>query len=536
MRTQSLPLVSFLLVAIFTFNTTGAATAQQPKPAATSSGDNSEHLVDYPKIGVDIGNGWNSLTDKKSSAVCVRFEQKTDNGQDTREDLTSITDQYSLMNEMHVSAEAEIKALGATASTKVEFATKTKINNEYSNFVVRAVVENGAHFIIPEKDTGIIGLTPMALKLAQTDPIRFQQVCGDTFVSSLHGGAELDAVITFTTRSQEDHESLETSFSGSGWGVEAKAAVGSTVETLRKNGQMKIAYMQSGGAGDPIPTDQDKLNDLISNLPKSAANNPKYFQFGLTRYDSLPDWPGNSSGWNETAYQDIGSQYFKLNTLYIQSALILANQNNYIFGDKPVANGAITVAQFKKVSDQLLGLTKDIKERAQKCFASNGKDCNLPPNDRISDYTFRARMPVAHGSQIELDLKKAQADIDAATAVVNSVEAEINAVPYCAASIDFPLPPCPALKLKFVVAVNSKILATAKLTQLQTTYPARLKAAIARTWLESVNASRCIRDVLDSGCISNAQLDIYIATINTPGKSDTAAVPQPPTGLTGTVQ
>ena len=83
-----------------TFSSTslrGAATAEQPpvKLASVSAkGDNSEHLVDYPKIGVDIGNGWNSLTDKSPARSGVLFfEQKTDNGQDTREDLTSITDQ-----------------------------------------------------------------------------------------------------------------------------------------------------------------------------------------------------------------------------------------------------------------------------------------------------------------------------------------------------------------------------------------------------------------------------------------------------------
>jgi len=527
MRKKSLPLMSFLLIAFFTFNFCGAAISQQqPKPApASAKGDNSEHLVDYPKLGVDIGTGWNSLTDKKYSATCVTFEEKIDTGQDTREDLTSITDQYSLMNEMHVSAEAEVRALGASASSKVEYATKTKINNEFSNFLVRAVVENGAHFIIPEKKTGVIGLTPMALNLAKTDPLRFDQVCGDTFVSSLHGGAELDAVITFTTRSQEDHQSLETSFSGSGWGVEAKAAVGTTVETLQKNGQMKITYMQSGGSGANLATDQVGLNKLISDLPASAAKDPKFFLLGLTRYDSLPDWPGNSAGWNETAYQEIASQYFKLYTLYIQSTCILADQNTYIL------NQGITVDQLRKVNDQLLNLTKDIKVRAQKCFDSNGASCDLPPEDRISDYTFRAKMPVAHGIQADLDIQKAQADIAVANLNVGNVQAQINKVFQCKNNIDYWFPPCPGLKLQFINAWNNKMMADTKLTQLQAAFPAALKAAIARTWLESVNAARCTRDVLDSGCISLADLDTYTATINTSANPSTAAAPQPPSGL-----
>jgi hypothetical protein len=75
------------------------------------------------------------------------------------------------------------------------------------------------------------------------------------------------------------------------------------------------------------------------------------------------------------------------------------------------------------------------------------------------------------------------------------------------------------------------MMADTKLTQLQAAFPAALKAAIARTWLESVNAARCTRDVLDSGCISLADLDTYTATINTSANPSTAAAPQPPSGL-----
>jgi|GEM_PF-4241211 len=526
------PRLSLLLVSLFTLSLADVTAAQQTKAAATSSkNDNSEHLIDYPKLGVDLGNGWNSLTGKKMNAVCVTFDQKEDTGQDTTENLTSITDQYSLMNEMHISAEAEVSALGTTVSSKMNYATKTTVNNEYSNFIVRAVVENGARFLIPEKERGVIGLTPMALNLAKTNLLRFEQVCGDTFVSSLHGGAELDAVITFTTRSQEDHQSLEVSFAGSGWGVEAKASGGGTVESLRKNGQMKITYYQSGGSGDPLATDQDKLNTLINGLPLSAANNPKLFQLGLTRYDSLADWPGNSSGWHDVVYRDLAAQYFKLNSLYTQTTGILANQSAYIFDQ------GLTVEQFKTVSDRLQSLTKDIKGLAQKCFSSAGAGCELPAQYRLSDYTFRARMPVARGSfQTDVDLPKATAELAAATSSLNAVQNEINnssgGIFSCKVNIGF----CPELKAKLIIALAAQADATAKLTQLRAQYPRSLKATIARTWLESVNTARCTRDVLDSGCTSLADLDTYIATINTPINLNAGTVPLPPAGLTAVVK
>lgn len=527
MRPQNIPLCSLSLALFVSLGLSGTLSAQKaPNIAASSTKGSQERYFDYPRDGVNLGNGWNSLTGEKMSAVCVTFETEENTGQEKWEELHSVTDQYSLMNELEVSAEAEVKALGATASAKVKYATSTKINNEYSNFAVRAQVQNGARFLIPEKDSGVIGLTPRALALAKSDPIRFEQVCGDTYVSSLHGGAELDAVITFTTRSQEDHQSLETSFSGSGWGVEASASTTSKAEALRKSGQMKITYFQSGGSGEALATDQDGLNKLINGLPLSAANNPKFYQMGLKRYDALPDWPGNSSGWNNVAYADIASQYFKLNTLYVQSLDVLGNQNTYIFGE------GITVPQFKQVSDQMQDLTKNIKLAAMKCLKSDGEDCKLPDQYRVSDYTFRAKMPVAHNSfQADVDLSISKAALAAAQVEMSKVNAEIATVPLCKASIDFPIPPCPDLKLKWINATVAVTNATVKLTQLQTAFPAALKTAIARTWLESVNSSRCTRNILDEGCISLADLDTYIARINRSNAPITAAVPQPPTGL-----
>jgi hypothetical protein len=108
-------------------------------------------------------------------------------------------------------------------------------------------------------------------------------------------------------------------------------------------------------------------------------------------------------------------------------------------------------------------------------------------------------MPVAQGIQADIDLQKVRADIAATDIAVANIQAQINREVMCKVSPISILPPCPDLKNQLDGALNNKTMATNKLAQLQAGYPAALKAAIARTWLESVNTARCTRDVLDSG-------------------------------------
>ena len=70
---------------------------------------------------------------------------------------------------------------------KVEFATKTKINNEHLQFPGSRRGRKRRYFIIPEKETGVIGLTPMALKPPRQTPSALTRYVEDTV--HLHGGA-----------------------------------------------------------------------------------------------------------------------------------------------------------------------------------------------------------------------------------------------------------------------------------------------------------------------------------------------------------
>ncbi len=94
------------------------------------------------------------------------------------------------MNQLQVSAELQVKAILGSASAKTEFINRVEVKDEYSNFVVQALVTNGAKFVIPG-DSGHVELTQSALNLAQTDPIAFFNQCGDTFVDGYGLGVPL---------------------------------------------------------------------------------------------------------------------------------------------------------------------------------------------------------------------------------------------------------------------------------------------------------------------------------------------------------
>lgn len=121
-----------------------------------------------------------------------------------------MSDSYEVMKSMGLSAAVSVKSIGYKVSGKASFAKNSKVSGYSSNFVLRASVDNGVRYAAPldhsvqakitsenefqRSDSGAIRLTPEALKLAKKkDQNAFTNVCGDSFVSALYGGAELIA-------------------------------------------------------------------------------------------------------------------------------------------------------------------------------------------------------------------------------------------------------------------------------------------------------------------------------------------------------
>jgi hypothetical protein len=109
--------------------------------------------VDYPEDGVQVGTGWNSLTDYKSQGQCIDFQEKSDDSQDKTLELKNTIDSSSLMTDLKVSASFQVKAILGKASAKAEFARHVQITDDNANFSAYAAVLNGARYwVSPHRD------------------------------------------------------------------------------------------------------------------------------------------------------------------------------------------------------------------------------------------------------------------------------------------------------------------------------------------------------------------------------------------------
>ena len=89
---------------------------------------NQTFFVDYPVDGVDLGQGWHRESVSKAVATCIEFAVVEDTGQEQSMELSVVHDNSALMDALDVSAEAEFKSIGYSASGKARYAKETEVS------------------------------------------------------------------------------------------------------------------------------------------------------------------------------------------------------------------------------------------------------------------------------------------------------------------------------------------------------------------------------------------------------------------------
>jgi hypothetical protein len=195
--------------------------------------------------------------------------------------------------------------------------------------------------------------------------------------------------LIFTETSKEASAKLSAQVECSGWGAwEANGGLKTAMDTYSKNSKLKITYHQTGGKSDEIATDPDEFLKVIKNLPKLAGDAPVYTKIGLTRYDSLPNWPIEPMEGEVTPYNALLRRYFEYLSLYDDIAYIRGNKSEFLLG-----RGA-TEKSLKDTQDELLTGMNAIKNILPKCAEKGGIACDVPEEAKKPDYDFRIRMPI----------------------------------------------------------------------------------------------------------------------------------------------
>lgn len=366
--------------------------------------------VDYPPSGVDLGVGWNSEAEGKTTASCVRFKKVTPLSQDKIAQVYSVTDTSSLNEAFEVSASFRIKAIAGGASGTAKFTHNLAIDQNSSNFAVRARVMNSAEYVAPldidGPDTNFLvhGLSPEvnartfqsakieltgeAAEWAITDRDKFKRVCGDSFVSAISSGATFLGVISFSETSRQERTDINVTAQASGTIWNAQGAFSAKMAEFEKNNRLNIQVIEQGGSGGTIPLDREKMLAAVQNLPQAAVQAPKRFSIELTDYSSLASWPSSPLDIRLTERQKIAQSYYKLWSLYRSMEHMVASPNKYYWA------WDVSLESLKLWQDIVFGDLKSLEAMAVECDA--GTRCVYDNNalSHMSDYTYRSHLPV----------------------------------------------------------------------------------------------------------------------------------------------
>lgn len=472
-------------------------------------------MIEYPVDGVRLGQGWHDDQGEKAQATCIRFTTHTDLGQEQTMDIEVVSDRSELMESMDLSTEVQVKAIAYEVSGKASYAKEVEVNSESLNFVAHARVNNGVSFTVPvlvEEGEAMIALTPHYANMARRNYPEFERQCGETFVSAVYSGAELAAVLSFAETSNSKREQLQASMQGSGWGFEAKGSASQAMKSYSSNSRLKISFYQSGGNGNPIPTDQQGFVEAISRLPQLASEAGHNYRIMIQGYKSLANFPNELKDPEGNFRERLAVSYGRLLTIHEEITEILNDLDDQPW--KWVFGPGMNPDSLRILQDEIKGKLRVQRELARRCaFVGSDVDqndrsstsvCVLPDDlDIQNDYAYRIQLPVLAQSvdlpvsdkqirrceQAQSDLLDRQREaMDGDPKNVIRLEAAVRAFrDYC---------------LPATVLQNPELLVDS------------INPQIIDSRVRQVSEFRCDDDIDDPGCLTHEETDMLLASLN----------------------
>ena len=387
----------------------GAGDGTKPRAAAFAMGD-ATRIVEAGSAGVQLGWGWNSLTDTPVPNLCIEFSENSHLAQERSVTIREVTDQSDLMQELDMTASMSVNAIGASVSGKASFAKNIKVNSFQSTYVLDGRVDNGIVFVGPKPSlpdeiaraeaavpenanrpswpSGSVRLTEAARALAKNNPATFRRQCGDSYVASIFSGARLYAVITYATRSQSERRKISAEISASGWGASADASANSASSKASVSSDQSIRVFQSGGRGGVIEVDKAGIAKMLQQLPESAASAGKITRLSVIPYQQLPDWPGGEMAPSAAELEQVVDLWGAYRTLYndIQVAL-----------DEPglfELTASTSYPKLEELQDAVLQIVRDLEAVAAACAADEAS-CVIDENAVPDPYYYAIRLPLS---------------------------------------------------------------------------------------------------------------------------------------------
>lgn len=288
-----------------------------------------EFPIDNP---VSIGSGWSILDNRRTLQKCISFEEDKLDFQDRQATISVVEDHEALSDALDISVTAKYRAALSNFSASTRFVQSTKFEAKSTHVAVSAQVDEGPRFVKPTTFTGTpanpqdvaarVELLPEFVDLARNDLNEFHRQCGEGFVAVIHSGARLNAVLTFSDTTTEEHRAIDASLSGGGGGASFSASFRSTMDSFSNARRFTVSYLGLGGAADTIPLTKEGLLSAVESLPAVSRAAPRPFTMMVQRYDSLGNWPDIIIPRSLSDAEVLAQTYWRLFTLrsYAQDA------------------------------------------------------------------------------------------------------------------------------------------------------------------------------------------------------------------------
>jgi hypothetical protein len=398
--------------------------AAVPSAFATDFDQNGIATIDFPILGVQLGQGVD-LSTGLSFGTCVEGAAPGVIGSTARTpqtvsvSLRNNKDASTYFQELDVSASAQAAFLAApiSANIKTKYVTKHQFDQTTDTISIYERIEQHEYLspsagaaAPPEIQGQRVNTSafnnirlngPAAKLLADGNVVQFQRECGSGFVAVLIEGGELTATLTVQDHKATDSSSLDLTAGVSFFGSNVSSSVQSLIDNSSDGHSVALDFLASGGSGDPVPVDKDKLLDRVRNLAQDVTNPPAPFQVIVRSYRSLPNFPANVPPFEKPEpLDDIMTLYWRLDAILTQAIISSRPVTATQFGSPfPSPNQSVLIGfnsafpdQINKLVDQLTQKRTALATQASDCFTNHR--CGPPLISLIDVYSLAAQLPL----------------------------------------------------------------------------------------------------------------------------------------------
>lgn len=350
-----------------------------------------------------VGSGFDSSTLEARDDCVERNEEVLQGGPRVDYSLRVIENSSDLRKYLGISAEASLKASLGEMGGKAAFSDSLSIN-QYSLYALAATRVINSQTLLRD-----VKLKEDARDLYLNDIKKFQERCGDQFITGFQDGGEFIGLISIQATNAKQKRDIRTAISGSYGIFSASGSVKeSTIATTNSYDQAVQVYRAGGESNKAEPETLKKLVEISTSFPARLDNPKTAVKISLlSRSYSTLNLPSRElkafhASERRQVIEQLSALYDQARDIEANVNYVLENPDQFMGVNREALGSAIESAQSNK---------NTIQASARRCFS--GEDCKLPNLLVLSAVELPQRRgdPVKAGARL-CERLKASSNVD----------------------------------------------------------------------------------------------------------------------------